>query len=268
MVGFTLLEYLFNNEKVRNIQQPAPSFFSADMKYPITVAGITISLDLCSEKTARYFTGFSADGKKEEISLPSIEKENILKEAERLNSDPSFGEYSLLLEEVANPVLRHRRFFFHGAAFLWQGKAWLFTGKSGTGKTTQLNQWLSLYPEETEIINGDKPIIEKKDNSFIVHPSPWTGKEGYKGNGSAQLGGIILLEQGDHNEFLLLKKTEAAFPLYLQFLFLPKDKESAELICRYEEDLLNSVPVYKLINKGDKESAAMTHDILSKKGKP
>ncbi len=238
------------------------------MKYPITVAGITISLDLTNEKTARYFTGFSSNGEKEDIFLPSIEKEKILKEAERLNSDLSFGEYSLLLEEVANPVLRHRRFFFHGAAFLWQGKAWLFTGKSGMGKTTQLNHWLSLYPEEIEVINGDKPIIERRDSSFIVHPSPWTGKEGYNGKGSAELAGIVLLEQGDHNEFLSLDRKEVVFPIYLQFLFLPKDKESVELICQYEEDLLSSVPVYKLINKGDKESAVMTHDILSKKGKP
>lgn len=233
------------------------------MEYTITVAGITISLELRNEKTARYFTGFSAINEIEEkISLPSLTEEKIVREAERLNSDLSFGEYSLLLESVANPLLRYDRFFFHGAAFIFKDKAYLFTAKSGVGKTTQLDHWLSLYSDEIEIINGDKPIIEKKENSFIVHPSPWTGKEGYKGNRSAELGGIIYLEQGDHDELFLLDKKEAVFPLYLQFLFLPEDKENVELVLKYEEALLNSVPVYKLINQGTKESAILAHDLL------
>ncbi len=237
------------------------------MECIITAADINISLDLKDPETKRYFSDFllREKGEKESIAVPAAEEERIRSESRRLQCAPSFAEYSLLLESVANPVLRHNRFFFHGAAFLWRGEAYIFAAKSGTGKTTQLKHWLSMYPDEIEVINGDKPIIEHKNGTFHVYPSPWTGKENYRGNHFGKLAGIILLEQGDHDEFLVLDAKEAVFPIYLQFLFKPEDKESIDLVSGYEEELLSAVPVYKLINRGTAESAVLTHNAILRK---
>ena len=221
--------------------------------------------------TSRYFKRFNSKDRNAvvnsfdtEVSVPAVSVECLRKETARLDNNQPFAEYSLLLENIVNPVLRHSRFFFHGAAFLWNEKVFISTGKSGVGKTTMLRNWLKLYPREIEIINGDKPVIEKHGNSFIVHPSPWTGKEGWNGTRTGKLAGIICLEQGQTNHICKMTWGNAVFPIFLQFLYRPTDEESVDLVCEYEQSLLENVPVWKFTNDGTHEAAALSYKILKK----
>ncbi len=240
------------------------------MMMTINIAGISLEFDFLYPDTVRFFREYTESRRKfqtePDITVYKLLTENVKKETDRLNSSPAYAEYSLLLEKAANPMLRHHRFFFHGAAFLWHGKAFIFTGKSGTGKTTQLRHWISLFPDEIEIINGDKPVIEQREKRFIVYPSPWTGKEGWNGRKSAELGGIITLKQGDHDQICRLDKKNAVFSLFLQFLYKPDSKESVDLVCGYEQAIIENVPVWKLVNRGTEESAKLTHDTLCGEG--
>ncbi len=199
-----------------------------------------------------------------EVSL--VDQAILTKEALRLGGNLTLAEFSLLIEPLSNLLLRYNRFFFHSAAFLWHGKAFLFTAQSGIGKSTQLQHWLDLFPDEVEVINGDKPIIEKRGKVFFVHPSPWTGKENLSGTVSAPLGGIILLEQEKEDKICRLPAKEAVFPIFLQFLYKPTDTESVDLVCRYEQALLEQVPVWKLKNTGTPVSAQLTHGTLIEEG--
>ena len=221
---------------------------------------------MLSPLTALYFKSFIPTSvnqiQNDILDLLPVDKAHLKEETDRLK-DPFFAEYSLLIESVANAVLPLNQFFFHGAAFIWKESAYLFTGKSGIGKTTQLVNWMNLFPDEIEIINGDKPLIEIKDDKFNVHPSPWGGKEGFRGYKNAELKGIILLEQGDTDQISRLSIKDAVFPLFLQFLYKPDDLQSVDLVCQYEEKLLSSVPVWKLVNRGTEESALLTHSFLT-----
>lgn len=229
----------------------------------LNIAGIYLKLHLVNPLTSIYFQSFIyKDQFPHNIqSIPAVDKTLLKEEAVRLRNS-SYAEYSLLFESAANMVLPLNRFFFHGAAFIWRGSAYIFAGKSGIGKTTQLFHWLNLFPEEIEIINGDKPIIEVKNDKFIVHPSPWGGKEGFNGSKSAELRGIILLEQGTIDQINVLSIKDTVFPLFLQFLFKPDDIQTINRICNYEEKLLSTVPVWTLINRGTEESALLTHSFL------
>lgn len=104
----------------------------------------------------------------------------------------------------------------------------------------------------------------KEDHTIVVHPSPWKGKERWGSMLKASLGGIIYLEQGKKNKIERMKQEDAVIPLYKQFLFLPEKEEYIHAVCSMEEGLLKSVPVWKLVNKGDLESAQLTHDTLLK----
>ena len=132
-------------------------------------------------------------------------------------------EYFLLHLPVSTSLLSFRRGLFHGTAFFWHEKAWIFTAPSGIGKTTQFRLWRKLYKDEVKIINGDKPILEyRKDHTIIVHPSPWMGKERWGSMLKAPLGGIIYLEQGKENKIERMEPQDAVLPIYKQFLFLPE----------------------------------------------
>ena len=234
----------------------------------LKIAGLLISIYLRYDYTLNYFQSFicNTDVEELDIVIPPVDLERLGAEISRLGGDRAFAEYSLLIEPLSNLLLKHDRFLFHGAAFLWHGKAFLFTGQSGVGKSTQLRHWLKLYPNEIEIINGDKPIFEVRGTDFIVHPSPWTGKENLSGTRSAPLGGIIYLEQGKENTISRLSAKEAVFPIFLQFLYKPNDLESVDLVCQYEEALLQRIPVWKLTNTGTPDSAQLTHQTLIEEG--
>ena len=83
-------------------------------------------------------------------------------------------------------------------------------------------------------------------SSVIVHPSPWNGKEDWKGAPAAPLAGIILLERGDKNDLLAISHREASLFMFAQFIQTAVDpdhiRRTAELVTR----LLNSVPIWKL----------------------
>lgn len=174
-------------------------------------------------------------------------------------------EFHLLHFKVSNVLLSYRRSIFHGTAFFWHHKAWIFTAPSGVGKSTQYKNWKKLFKTEVRIINGDKPVLEfKEDNSIIVHPSPWMGKERWGSMLKAPLGGIIYLEQGKENKIERMKLRDAVKPIYKQFLYLPEKEEHVHAVCRLEESLLQNIPIWKLTNKGDLDSAQLTHDTLLK----
>ncbi len=240
----------------------------------LIIAGLPVRLHLRFRATRRYFEEFilppelaSTVAEDAWLDLPALELHELALEQKRLGGDVAFAEHSLLIESFANPVLRYDRFLFHGAAFRWQGKALILTGLSGVGKTTQLRHWRSQFGGEIELISGDKPLIEVRGGEFFVHPSPWTGKEREQGTVCAPLGGIVLLEQGSENSMRPLPMSEAVYPLFLQFLYRPTDRESLDLVCGYEEKLLSLVPVWKLVNRGDPGSAALCYHTLKEDGR-
>ena len=172
-------------------------------------------------------------------------------------------EFHQLIGPVSAFLLKYGRCLFHGAAFLWHGAAWIITGPSGVGKTTQLLLWQKLFGHEVELINGDKPVLEcRADQSVWVHPSPWNGKEQFSGSKSGKLAGIVLLEQADRNEISRMDLRACMMPVYCQFLYLADHEEEIRAVGRMQDVLLRNVPVWKLRNRGDRDSAALTHDTL------
>ena len=103
-----------------------------------------------------------------------------------------------------------------------------------------------------------------------MHPSPWRGKENMGSMRSAPLGGIIMLKQGQENAMRRVEPKEAVAELFMQFLFTrstPLDVRRERTIQYYRvtvERLLQTVPVWQLVNRGDEASARLCHDTLAK----
>ena len=117
--------------------------------------------------------------------------------------------------------------------------------------------------QEMKVINGDKPLLFVPEKGDIwVYPSPWNGKEGFGNPLKAPLGGIICLEQGGLNQFHQLDAGEAVTPLLGQFISMMRTEEQIRKICRMEEQMIQRVPVYRMVNRGDECSAAQLHDFL------
>ncbi len=90
-------------------------------------------------------------------------------------------------------ALQKGRVALHSASLLYNKKLWLFTGSSGTGKSTHTNLWKELY--DITLINGDLNLIDTSGPEILVPGIPWCGTSGICHTSCHPLGGIILLKQ-------------------------------------------------------------------------
>ena len=239
-------------------------------------AGQKLTFSFRHPETGAYFGDFlkkTENAAHEEIvRVPSTDCMQWKQESGRRNSDMQdsgiqdngYWEYSLSVSRASDVLLHSGRIVIHAAAIRWRNRAILFSADSGTGKSTHISHWIRLFGDEAEIMNGDKPILKREeDGEFTVWPSPWKGKERW-GNDSLHvpLGAIILLQQGKENRMLRQEPGRIAPLLLTQFFSMFETEEAIHLLCRMEDEILQSVPVWKLINNGEEASAVLAREIL------
>lgn len=163
-------------------------------------------------------------------------------------------ENTALFRQICKKVLeKYNGMFLHCASIKYNGKAYLFTAPSGTGKTTHIKLWIEHMGNRVEVINGDKPILRRKDNEIIVYGTPWQGKENYGSNINAPLGGIFLLRRAEKNTVTKATAKESLPFLLSQTLRLNK-KENMIKIFEMLEYIVKSTPIYNLNCNMDKQA--------------
>mgnify|MGYP001776637082 FL=1 len=243
-------------------------YFMEQQKHNIRVCLADICLDyaLRYPETKKYFEKYIC-------AEPSETADDLLAVTDELwerhknvaesSISEAYTEFYALLGTTSRALLKYGKCLFHGVAFLWHDRAWIITAPSGTGKTTQLRLWQKLFGVEIEVINGDKPVMEcREDDSVWIYPSPWNGKENLSGTKSGRLAGIIYLEQADHNEVSRMDIRSSILPIYRQFLYYGDYEEEIREVGHMLDTVLRNIPVWKLSNLGDEASAELTHNTL------
>ncbi|MBQ7466015.1 MAG: hypothetical protein IJS55_05785 [Oscillospiraceae bacterium] len=110
--------------------------------------------------------------------------------------------------KAADLLLEKNAVVFHSAVVAYNGKAYAFTAKSGTGKTTHLNLWLKNIPG-AYVLNGDKPLLRWMDGQVMACGTPWQGKENLGRNEMLPLAAICLLERSERNHIDRIGFSEA-----------------------------------------------------------
>ena len=132
-----------------------------------------------------------------------------------------------LHRRIAFPMLERGCLIFHGAGLSVENEGYLFTAKSGTGKTTHAKLWLKNI-KNSYILNGDKPLIKVRDGATILYGTPWQGKEDYGVNDRVPLKALCILQRGSVNQIEPISFREAMPILYQQTY----KTEDAEMVYR------------------------------------
>lgn len=109
----------------------------------------------------------------------------------------------------------------HSSAVIYDGKAYLFQGKSGTGKSTHVRLWIKNI-EGAERLNDDHPIVRfSEDGEAIAYGSPWSGKVHCYRNISAPVGAFVRIVRDEENALHRLSPLKAYASLTASVFFLP-----------------------------------------------
>ena len=134
-------------------------------------------------------------------------------------------ETIVLHEKLSNSLLPYGIFMMHGAAVAYRDAAYIFTGRSGIGKTTHVKKWLDRLTESF-IVNGDKPFIHTFGDGAppLACASPWAGKESMYTNISVPLKAIAFIERAEENSMQQISFSQA-FPSFLSQVYRPEDEQ-------------------------------------------
>lgn len=160
---------------------------------------------------------------------------------------------------------RRKTALFHSSVVEHQGRAYMFLGKSGTGKSTHSQLWLK-YIAGTQLVNDDNPIVRVNENgTATVYGSPWSGKTPCYRNVSYPIGGIVKLEQAPENRIRRLKGVEAYAEVVPSISGKRWDKALADGLHETENALIKNVPMWHLDCLPDEGAARLCYENISKK---
>lgn len=152
----------------------------------------------------------------------------------------------------------------HASVIAASGLAFLFMGKSGTGKSTHSRLWLECF-SDADLLNDDCPMIETRpDGSFAVCGTPWSGKTPCWKQLSVPLGGIVRLRQALVNRFTPLAGVEAFVAFIPGMSVMTSDSSLYAEASTFALRLLDSVPVGILDCRPDRQAALLCRRSLSR----
>lgn len=151
---------------------------------------------------------------------------------------------------------------FHSSVVSLEGKAYMFLGKSGTGKSTHSQLWLK-HIEGTELVNDDNPVVRIIDGEARVYGSPWSGKTPCYRNVDYPIGGIVKLKQAPANSIQRMGAIEAYVALAMSISGMRWKKWMGDGIHETENQLTASVPVWHLSCLPDQNAAELCHSTIA-----
>lgn len=147
--------------------------------------------------------------------------------------------------KIALALLDKNTLLFHGSAIAVDGEAYLFTAKSGTGKSTHTALWRQKFGSRAMMVNDDKPLLKMENNTVTVYGTPWDGKHRLSTNTSVPLKAICILERApeNHIEKITLKE---ALPMLVQQSYRPNDPQAMVKTLSLIAQLGQSVSLHRL----------------------
>jgi len=147
-------------------------------------------------------------------------------------------------------LARQGGFLLHSASAVRNGRAFLFSGRSGAGKTTISR----LAPPDATLLTDEISYVRKVENAagaphgYIAYGTPFTGELAKLGeNVKAPIAALYLLAQGPENRIMPISNAVAVRELMRHVLFFGHDEDLVNMVFQTVCDFVKRVPVRRLI---------------------
>ena len=160
----------------------------------------------------------------------------------------------------------HNTLLIHASAVEYDGKAYLFLGKSGTGKSTHTRLWTENI-SGAALLNDDNPVIRIKDDGIYVYGSPWSGKTPCYLSRKVVAGAFVRLHQAPRNDIRSLHGIKAYAAVLPACSCMKWDTEMSAAVHRTVSRVIESVAVYDMECLPDREAAVMACETIRVKSR-
>jgi len=134
-------------------------------------------------------------------------------------------------------------FLLHAASVIRNGRAYIFTGQSGAGKTTISR----LAPASAALLTDEISYIRSDSGGFRAWGTPFAGELGKPGpNVSAPVAALYFLEHGPQNRIERLAPAAALRALLKNILFFADDARLVNGIFETAHRFLEKTEAYRL----------------------
>lgn len=181
----------------------------------------------------------------------------------RLDAWVGFSEESYVYMETGShfhaSLLHHEGLMLHASAISFEGKAYLFSGPCGMGKSTHTRLWRQCFGESAIVFNDDKPALRFVGGRWHAYGTPWCGKDGINVNMKVPLVGICFLKQADRNAIRRLERQEASQKVICQTMHRLRDPEKLDLMLSHVDKLVREIPVFEMENRPVLDAARLSY---------
>ena len=240
-------------------------------QFLIEIAGYTGRIDSLFESTRDYCRKYLTESEADFSVTVTREDLEFEQEALRLEAleegikvrkftDP-FLDRTAIQRKTAEFLFDRDVLMTHGSTVAVDGKAYLFTAKCGTGKSTHTRLWRQVFRDRAVMVNDDKPFLKITDTGVLACGSPWSGKHGLDTNITVPLQGICILQRGTENQIRRITPEEA-IPMLLHQSYRPLDPGKN---ARFEELvvlLAEKTPLWQMACNMDPSAAEVSHSAM------
>lgn len=140
-------------------------------------------------------------------------------------------------------LARQGGFLVHAASAIRAGRAFLFAGVSGAGKTTISR----LAPSDATLLSDEISYVRRQPDGYIACGTPFSGALAKAGeNVSAPLSTLFLLQKGRQNCVEPIEQADAVRSLLRNILFFAEDQNLVKRVFQSAWEFINTVPVRRL----------------------
>ena len=149
----------------------------------------------------------------------------------------------------------------HASVTRYEGRANLFFGVSGTGKSTHSRLWHEYVPG-SDLMNDDNPIIRFEEGRCVVYGSPWSGKTLCYRNVVAPVNALVRLEQYPENRIDRLEPLQAYASVIAAVSTIRWNHGIMSLLVPTIERVAMTIPCFQLKCRPDEEAVRVCREAI------
>lgn len=241
-------------------------------EFTIRVAEKVAAVSALFESSKDYCHGYLCE-EKPDFSVTITPADIVMEREKSARTDRAEGvpvrtipdpqlEITAIQRKISEVLFAYDTLLFHGSVVAVDGVAYMFTAKSGTGKSTHTCLWRQLLGERAVMVNDDKPFLCVTDTDILVCGSPWNGKHRLGANICVPLKAICILERGAENRIEKIPAEEALYML-LQQSNRPSDGRMLPKYMELVDAIAARVDFYRLQCNMELDAATVSYEAMS-----